>query len=421
MKIGLFTDTYYPASNGIVLVVDMTRRQLEALGHEVYVFAPDGGVFANKLPDDPHVIRFPAIQYDMQLSLMFPPKLMRQIKNLHLDIIHFFTPAQVGLMSIVAARRTGAVLVGQHSTDTYEFSKNYRAMTVSSALIGLLLPFILKLNERQAKNLVGLYVSPHRENDEKWAQKMMAGLTSMIYASCDGVIAVSNKSAEQLRDFAKRNDEKLNLTVIPNGVDLLPPAKADDVRDFRAKFNIAPDDEIVVNFGRIAEEKNLKLLVDMMPELLKRRPHAKLLFAGDYIYRKKLESIAAKSLSTDRIIFSGRYDRKDLNIICATSRVFAFPSITDTQALVLNEAAGAGLPIVMCDQNLNDVFEDKQNGLFAKNEAKDFAEKIATILGDENLRARFGENSKKLAENFSEKSQAQKLLAFYETLLREKK
>lgn len=42
MKIGLFTDSYRPATNGIVYVVEITRRELEALGHEVYIFCAGG-------------------------------------------------------------------------------------------------------------------------------------------------------------------------------------------------------------------------------------------------------------------------------------------------------------------------------------------------------------------------------------------
>ena len=40
MRIGLFTDTYRPTINGIVFVVETVKKQLESLGHEVYVFCP---------------------------------------------------------------------------------------------------------------------------------------------------------------------------------------------------------------------------------------------------------------------------------------------------------------------------------------------------------------------------------------------
>ena len=40
MRIGLFTDSYRPSISGIVYVVESLKCELEALGHEVYVFYP---------------------------------------------------------------------------------------------------------------------------------------------------------------------------------------------------------------------------------------------------------------------------------------------------------------------------------------------------------------------------------------------
>jgi glycosyltransferase involved in cell wall biosynthesis len=198
----------------------------------------------------------------------------------------------------------------------------------------------------------------------------------------------------------------------------LPPAKPSAVKAFRKKWQITPEDEIVVNFGRMAKEKNLTLLIEMLPYLLEQRPNAKLLLAGDYVYREKLESIAADSPAHERIIFSGRYKREEIPTICAASKLYAFPSLTDTQALVLNEAAGQGLPIVMCDVGVNEVFQDGENGLSAAAEPQDFADKVAQILVDNDLRAKFSYRSHELAAEFSEKHQTEKLVKFYRELLR---
>jgi len=418
MRIGLFTDSYHPASNGVVVIVDATRRFLEELGHEVFVFAPDGGVVHGKLPDDPNIIRLPALQYDLQFSLFFPPALLARIKALHLDIIQFFTPAQVGLIAVLAARLTDTVMVGKHSTDTYEFSQDYRAMMVSYVICGPMAPIFVKMSPERIKALTKLYFSPHsRKNTEKWSQRLIAGLMAMLYASCDAVVAGSQKSGSQLTKFADRVGEKLNLYVIPDGVDSLPPPAPGAVQEFRHKWGIEPDDEVVVNFGRLAEEKNQPLLIKMMATLIQERPQAKLLLAGDYVFRDKLEQMAAQSPAADRIVFSGRYERTDLSTICAVSSVFAFPSMKDTQGIVLNEAAGCGLPLVMCDKGVNDVFKDGVNGLQARNDPADFATKVAQLLGDDETRARFGERSKELATQYSGIGQTEKLAAMYSDLL----
>lgn len=183
------------------------------------------------------------------------------------------------------------------------------------------------------------------------------------------------------------------------------------------KFGLVDGDEVVLNFGRMAEEKNLGLLIGMMPHLLKSRPRAKLMLAGDYVYRAQLEKMAAKSSVADKIIFTGRYDRSELPVICAAASVFAFPSLTDTQALVLNEAAGQGLPIVMCDHDLNDVFREGKNGLVAANDPQDFAAMVTEILSDTAMQQRFARASRRQAAEFSEAAQTEKLVDFYRELL----
>ena len=417
VRIGLFTDSYHPASNGVVVMVDATRAQLQALGHEVFVFAPDGGVVRDHLPPDDHVIRCPAIQYDMQLSLFFPPVLLAKVKSLHLDVIEFFTPAQLGLVSVLAARMSHTVLVAKHSTDTYEFSKNYKVMALSYVFAGLMTPAIVKMTPHRLATLARLYVSPMaRPRTERWTQRLIAGLMSLLYASCDAIVAVSQKSADQLTGFADRVGEGLAVSVIPDGVDALPAPQPGDVARFRARFGLQPDDDVVVNFGRMAEEKNQVLLIHMMPRLVQLRPRAKLLLAGDYVFRGRLEAMAAASPMRDRIVFTGRYERDELGAICAASKVFAFPSLTDTQGIVLNEAAGFGLPIVMCDRDLNDVFIDGQNGWLAENEPGDFAAKVAGLLANEQLRHVFAQRGRQLADQLNERAQAEKLVQLFERL-----
>lgn len=418
MRIGLFTDSYHPASNGVVVIVDSTRRQLEALGHEVFIFAPDGGVIHGKQPEDPHIIRYPAFQYDLQLSMFFPHVLIAKARALHLDVIEFFTPAQIGLMSVLAARLSHTVLIAKHSTDTYEFSKDYKAMMLSYVFASVLTPVFVKPTRRRMATLMRLYVAPMaKPQTERWAQRLIAGLMAMLYGGCDAVIAVSQKSSDQLAGFADRVGEHMNLKVIPDGVDILPPATPGDAERFRAQWGITDEDEVVVNFGRMAEEKNQVLLINMMPLLVAQRPNAKLLLAGDYVFRGKLEAMAARSPVRDRIIFTGKYQREDLGTICAVSRVFAFPSIWDTQGIVLNEAAGLGLPIVMCDRDLNDVFVDGENGLLAENEPRDFAAKIARLLEDDALRTQFGQRGREIAKRFGGRQQAEKLVELYQQLV----
>jgi glycosyltransferase involved in cell wall biosynthesis len=97
--------------------------------------------------------------------------------------------------------------------------------------------------------------------------------------------------------------------------------------------------------------------------------------------------------------------------------IFAFTSLTDTQGLVLNEAAHAGLPIVWCDPEVNDVAKHTYNGLLARPKKRDVAKKLSMLIGDEALREKFSKHSKKQAAKFSEYKQAAKVASVIDGLL----
>ena len=56
MNIGMFTDSWLPARDGIVTSIIKYRGALEALGHEVFIFAP--GKRDTIDPKDDHVFLF---------------------------------------------------------------------------------------------------------------------------------------------------------------------------------------------------------------------------------------------------------------------------------------------------------------------------------------------------------------------------
>ena len=61
MRIGLFTDTYYPQVSGVATSIKTLKDQLEKKGHEVYIFTgTDKGV---KRFEEPTIIRLPSIPF----------------------------------------------------------------------------------------------------------------------------------------------------------------------------------------------------------------------------------------------------------------------------------------------------------------------------------------------------------------------
>lgn len=424
MRVGLFTDTYRPTINGITFVVDTLKQRLEEQGHEVFIFCPARSLDPSKhaTPDeDGRVIRFSSFSsgfFDsFDISLFLPPKQLRQIKEMDLDVVHIFTPSQIGLLGIRAAVKYDIPLIVQHSTDLYEFVENYPAVLPGAlTLVGVLFPFSVKMNGHDIKEILKLWRP--RSGVTKWNRDIISKAMTILHSKSDRVIALSRKSYNQLESW-QTEDYRYKMEILPSGVDAVPKPTKRQLADFREKWNLDEKDEVIGFVGRLGEEKNLPILIEAFDEIGEIRPKAKLLFVGDFDFREKLEKIARESKFPDRIIFTGMIPREKLGVAYAALDVFLFPSLKDTQGWVLHESAHAGLPIVLIDRGVSEVVKDGENGYYAENDPHDFAQKVLSILKSPKKRAEFGERSKKLALRYTEKKQIHKVIDLYKRVIDE--
>lgn len=84
MRVGLFTDTYFPQVSGVATSIRTLKEELEKEGHEVYIFTTtDKHV---KRFEDPTIIRLPSVPlYPLRIVVWFivgsfpPTRLLRNI------------------------------------------------------------------------------------------------------------------------------------------------------------------------------------------------------------------------------------------------------------------------------------------------------------------------------------------------------
>jgi len=160
------------------------------------------------------------------------------------------------------------------------------------------------------------------------------------------------------------------------------------------------------------------VLIPTLGKVAKERPRARLLFVGDFDYKEVLEEKAAQSKYADRITFTGAVPREELGSAYAAMDVFVFPSLTDTQGWAVHEAALAGLPLLLVDKDLSEVLEPGVNGEYPKNNAKSIADAVVDLLSHPKKREQYGEESRRLARQFTEKRQVKKLADLYEAIIR---
>jgi len=418
MRIGLFTDTYLPVTNGISFVVQLTRSGLEALGHEVYIFAPSSD--PSYVEENPNIIRFRAIKgatYEDDLtSVFFPPIQLQKINKLKLDVIHFFTPNQVGLLGLMAGLKYDIPVISQYSTDIYQYVDYYPA--AEKVILGFPIAAPIVLKGRLKSWGRAFREIPEDRSMKTWIKRLTAEYLTSMHDKCDAVIVLSKKHQNQLQQWKTQADVHL----MPTGVDALAAPTKLEVDDFKKRYSIEKNDKVILYAGRISKEKNLDLILkSFVKYIAPEHENIKLMFAGDFDYREELQQKAAQSGYVDRIIFTGRYERDEAGVIYEAADVFAFPSLTDTQGLVLHEAAGAGLPLVLCDNFVSEIFHTGKNGLLAKDDPKDYASKLLQILSDKKLQKSMSESSQQFAQQCTEEKQIKALEELYKSVIKNHK
>ena len=142
--------------------------------------------------------------------------------------------------------------------------------------------------------------------------------------------------------------------LIYNGTDTAQFA-FDPVKRERMREKLGLCDKFVIGHaGHLAKVKNQSFLLDIMPELLKRKSNAVLLLLGEGSDRKMLEEKVSGLGLSDKVIMTGSVPNV-ADYLCAMD-AFAFPSLYEGMPLSIVEVQANGLPCVISDRVPGDVF-----------------------------------------------------------------
>ncbi len=144
-----------------------------------------------------------------------------------------------------------------------------------------------------------------------------------------------------LRDWGVKNVEHIDL-----GVDVETFAPRDEDRSqIRREFGIPEDAVLLLYVGRLAQEKNVKMLLETFRLLYKRFPNKyHLLVVGDGLLRKALLRLKKFTAAIHWVDFCEEAPR--LAQIYRTADLFVHPSINETFGLVALESQACGTPVV---------------------------------------------------------------------------
>lgn len=298
MRIALFTETFLPATDGVVTRMRHTIEELSRQGDEMIVIAPkypDGG------PDSyagAPIYRVPGVPFPVYPRITLSPShwgVGRALRRFGPDLIHSANPFILGVGGMYYAWRFGLPLVASYHTNVAAYARYYKL---------------------------------HR----------LANLTRWYTKHLHNRAAINLCTSETTRRYLVSEGIK-HMRLWPQAVDSRRFRPDRGSAGWRRRLSGGnPEDKILLYVGRLAPEKGIETLAAVLREV----PGTRLAIVGDGPARKDLERVYAGTPT----VFAGLLQGDDLAAAYASADVFVFPSTTDTLGMAMLEALASGLPVL---------------------------------------------------------------------------
>ncbi|MBP3899809.1 glycosyltransferase [Candidatus Saccharibacteria bacterium] len=394
MKIAIASDIYYPMTNGVAVFSHNLALGLVKRGHEVMVIAPsfdgkyhvdnEGGVKTihltsakfpfypdqiNEVPERKEFLGLPMPRLAYKNGIWWSVKPYVEIKKVldefQPDVIHLQTAETIALAIMRYVRKNDTPLV----TTGHAYPDNVTGQFK-----------FLKPVKKPVDAAVRAYMASFLKHSE--------------YATMPTEMAIGDLIPKNRKRF------KVSVEALSNGVDLsqFKPGKpsAQIVKELQLDLNKPR----VIYVGRVDPEKSIEKVVEAFSLALKKVPDAELLIVGDGIAKPELEKLVREKGIEDKVKFPGRIMPPKLQEVYRTGTLFATASKTETQGIVLIEAAATGLPLVAVDAGaVRELCQNKKNGLLCKpDNVRQMARAMVKILNDKKLQEQYGAGSLEIAK-----------------------
>lgn len=353
MKIGFFTETYFPQLNGVSVSLAFIKSELEKNGHQVYVFAPKVPGYKDTENNIIRLRSLTVLNSEPEQKLPISAIDFRKVLQLKLDVVHGHGGGFVSILGYELA-----------------LTKGY--------------PYVLTYHTYIEKYLHYFFLK-----SKKITLPIAKKGSRLICNLSDVVIVPSQKMKTILRGYGVKKE----ISVIPNPISLESFVKG-KMGFLRKKLNIDTDKVILLTVSRLGQEKNIDFLIKSFLKVYEKSKNVVLVIVGLGPEEARLKALVKKLALEEKVFFTGFIDTKQMPQVYSDSDIFVFASTTETQGLVVLEAAACQLPlIVVKDEAFNDPIKDGFNGYMVEEKVDLFAEKVLDLVSDNEKRKQFGINS----------------------------
>lgn len=379
LKVALASDWFHPKVGGIETHIHELALKLLERGHEPHVITHDYRVLAPYTDPFPYPVhRFSAFVYFKESHISLGPSLLWQANELYkrvgFDVTHvhsIYSPLSIAIANLSRGIRGVPVVATNHSF----FGK---------PRLGFLI------------------------------QRLIRHYTRRV----DVFIAVSRPVAEDTRRVLGEGLNGRPVYTIPNAVDpgfWRPPT---DYERLRARRELGLDEEVVAVavVGRLTKRKGFHKVPDILgrAKRLAGRDKISLVIAGDGPLKPLIvEEIARNGLDGSSKLL-GFMPRAKLRSVYWAADALLVPGPLEALPITSLEAMSCGLPIIAWrGSGLADAVLDGETGFLVRS-LEEFAERLALLAGDEDLRRRLGGRARRrVLEEFSWDRVLERILEAY--------
>ncbi len=400
MKIAIASDIYYPMINGVAVFAHNLANGLAKAGHEVIVICPSfDGKFGievdketgvktvhltsarflfypdqiNEVPEEKTVFGLPMPRLTYKNGIWWSVNPWEEVRNIlddfKPDVVHLQTAETIALAVMKYVKKNKIPLV----TTGHAYPDNITGQ------FKILKP---KLIKKPVDAILRVYMASFLKHAE--------------YATMPTEMAIG--------DLVPKNRKHFQVTVeaLSNGVDLSEfYPKKPDLKVLK-KYGLEPGKKRVNYIGRVDPEKSISYVVEAFAKALKKVPDAELVVVGDGIDLPHLKSLAEELGISDSVKFLGKIVAPELVEIYRAGTLFATASETETQGIVLIEAAATGLPLIAVDKGaVSELCQNKKNGELCKpgGDIDGIAKAMVKILTNDDLREKYSKASIEISKN----------------------
>ena len=361
ITVGLFNDSFFPLTDGVIMVVDNYARRLSNFCN-VIVFVPN--YLFSKFDDTtlPYkVVRCYSVDVPfLDYSLPIPKldyKFIRNLNKYKLDIVHIHSPFSLGVAGLKYAKRHHIPCIAtMHS----QFKQDFKRALKSEMLAN------------------------------KFTYRLMK-----VYNKCDLCFAVNKEVA---RIYFEEYHYKTMPRVLLNATDMETIENNNKTyKGLDKKYNIKWNEKVFLFVGRLNILKNILFIVDSLSVLKKKKPSLKfkMLFVGVGQDEDKLKE-RKKELNLEKeVLLVGKIeDRIELASIYKRADLFLFPSVYDASSLVQIEAASQKTPgVFLKNTATSSTITDNVNGFLSDETVGAYSDKIIEVMENKGLYKKDSDNA----------------------------